>query len=593
MVFHHFIVWFRESIIRRFFIVFIGIVVSVTFVVIPAITLSSGMASSGGAINVSGSMRMQSYKLAMAVLNPYSEPQVRRSNTLTALNDFSLKLDDQSLHEAMSSDPKDAIRRRYDLLYLRFHEEIEPLAVASLESEEARRHFVADIPSFVEDVNVYVKVLEESLNSRLQLLKSILIVLLVGAIILTYGMLVVMRRRIFNPLLEIGEVASAVRQGNLAIRARIEEHDEIGRLAEGFNYMLDELSRLYGNLEAEVARKTLDLNRRNQGLELIGRIAETVTFDAGKKVTTLGPILDDMAKLLDANACALTAGGKDNHYVLAHSKDWDESCDLGAVRTAIGKADQQSGELLATFLTSHTEAWQLDLLKAFAQTLGRAMDRATRQIDDRRLAVLEERSTIARELHDSIAQSLSFARIQLHRLKLFIERGADHETVLKTVSELNEGLAGAYSQLREVLTAFRLQIGGTGLAGALEESIDEFRNRTGLPVAFSSELLDFELSSNEQVHLVSIVREGLSNIEKHARAKHVSVHFARQSNGDMLLTIEDDGVGIPDDPHKVNHYGLTIMGERAEALGGTITLARRKDTSGTRLTLRIPEKEKR
>ena len=221
------------------------------------------------------------------------------------------------------------------------------------------------------------------------------------------------------------------------------------------------------------------------------------------------------------------------------------------------------------------------------------MDRATRQIDDRRLAVLEERSTIARELHDSIAQSLSFARIQLHRLKLFIERGADHETVLKTVSELNEGLAGAYSQLREVLTAFRLQIGGTGLAGALEESIDEFRNRTGLPVAFSSELLDFELSSNEQVHLVSIVREGLSNIEKHARAKHVSVHFARQSNGDMLLTIEDDGVGIPDDPHKVNHYGLTIMGERAEALGGTITLARRKDTSGTRLTLRIPEKEKR
>ena len=593
MVFHHFIVWFRESIIRRFFIVFIGIVVSVTFVVIPAITLSSGMASSGGAINVSGSMRMQSYKLAMAVLNPYSEPQVRRSNTLTALNDFSLKLDDQSLHEAMSSDPKDAIRRRYDLLYLRFHEEIEPLAVASLESEEARRHFVADIPSFVEDVNVYVKVLEESLNSRLQLLKSILIVLLVGAIILTYGMLVVMRRRIFNPLLEIGEVASAVRQGNLAIRARIEERDEIGRLAEGFNYMLDELSRLYGNLEAEVARKTLDLNRRNQGLELIGRIAETVTFDAGKKVTTLGPILDDMAKLLDANACALTAGGKDNHYVLAHSKDWDESCDLGAVRTAIGKADQQSGELLATFPTSHTEAWQLDLLKAFAQTLGRAMDRATRQIDDRRLAVLEERSTIARELHDSIAQSLSFARIQLHRLKLFIERGADHETVLKTVSELNEGLAGAYSQLREVLTAFRLQIGGTGLAGALEESIDEFRNRTGLPVAFSSELLDFELSSNEQVHLVSIVREGLSNIEKHARAKHVSVHFARQSNGDMLLTIEDDGVGIPDDPHKVNHYGLTIMGERAEALGGTITLARRKDTSGTRLTLRIPEKEKR
>lgn len=587
-----FLEWFRSSIIRRFFIVFFGIVVSVALVAIPAILLTSSMGSSGGAINVSGSMRMQSYKLAMAVLNPYQTDTARRTNTEGALRDFGNKLSDASLHDAMSSDPADPIRARWEKLYKRFNTEITRLAMASLTSDADREKFVWAIPSFVEDVNLYVKVLEESLNERLMLLKWLLIGILLGSLILTYGMLIVMRRRIFNPLLDIGAVAEAVRKGDLSVRAPVSTRDEIGRLASGFNYMLDELSRLYGNLEAEVARKTVDLNRRNAGLELIGRIAENVTFEEGHTTRELTPFLNEIAKLVGARACALTAGEKDKALMLAKSDAWRGEDELPTNRVTLSSGETEVGELLAVF-EQPIEPWQADLLKAFAQTLGRAMDRATRQIDDRRLAVLEERSTIARELHDSIAQSLSFARIQLHRLKLFIERNADHETVLKTVGELNEGLSGAYSQLREVLTAFRLQIGGSGLTGALEESIDEFRNRTGLPVSFTCNLLGFELNPNAQVHLVSIVREGLSNIEKHARASSVSVRVERENantGSAMVLVIEDDGVGLPEKPGKPNHYGLTIMNERAEAIGGELSISRRTDASGTRLVLRIPEK---
>ncbi len=589
-----FLHWFRSSIIRRFFIVFFGIVVSVALVAIPAITLTSSMSSSGGAINVSGSMRMQSYKLAMAVLNPYQSDEARRKNTLGALEVFAGKLEDPSLIDAMSESDKDPIRASYTKLVSRFNGEIKPLALASLQSGSEREHFVQVIPSFVEDVNQYVKVLEESLNQRLLVLKWLLIVILIGALILTYGMLLVMRRRIFQPLLEIGAVASAVRQGNLQVRAQVPGEDEIGRLAAGFNYMLDELSRLYGNLEAEVARKTVDLNRRNAGLELIGQIAESVSFEEGKNRRILTPIMNEIARLTGTVSCALIAGEPGNTIVLAQSANWHAGNEVGAQRFAVGTGEAKIGELLACIDGIGMESWQADLLKAFAQTLGRAMDRATRQIDDRRLAVLEERSTIARELHDSIAQSLSFARIQLHRLKLFIERDAARETVLETVAELNEGLTGAYKQLREVLTAFRLQIGGSGLAGALEETIDEFRNRTGLPVAFTCKMLGFEISPNDQVHLVSIVREGLSNIEKHARATSVSVRFDRESTpagSAMVLVIEDDGVGIADAPHKENHYGLTIMNERATAIGGELSIARRTDMHGTRLMLRIPENQ--
>ena len=584
-----FVDWFNGSIIRRFFIVFFAIVVAVAVVAIPAITLTSSMSSSGGAINVSGSMRMQSYKLAMAVLNPYQGEEARTKATRKALADFAQKLDAPSLHDAMSDRADDPIRARYQLLYDRFHKEVEPLAQASLTSEAARKQFVSVIPSFVSDVNDYVQVLEDALNERLLLLKWLLIVILVGALVLTYGMLLVMRRRIFNPLLDIGAVASAVRKGDLTERARVETSDEIGRLASGFNYMLDELSHLYGNLEAEVARKTVDLNRRNAGLELIGRIAETVNFEEGKKIKALTPILDDMAKLLEAMGVALSIGKTEDQYLLAQSSHWDEGMRARARAFPMSNDRPELGALLAVFSAETIDGWQTDLLKAFAQTLGRAMDRATRQIDDRRLAVLEERSTIARELHDSIAQSLSFARIQLHRLKLFIERDAPRESVLETVSELNEGLSGAYSQLREVLTAFRLQIGGTGLTGALEESIDEFRNRTGIPVNFSCQLLGFEISPNKQVHLVSILREALANIEKHARASNVTVKMEREAGGALRLEVLDDGIGLPESPHKENHYGLTIMGERAQALGGEIQLERRKDISGTQLVLRIPE----
>ena len=112
-----FLAWFRSSIIRRFFIVFFGIVVAVALVAIPAITLTSSMSSSGGAINVSGSMRMQSYKLAMAVLNPYQDDEVRQRNTITALNVFGDKLDDPSLADAMSMDSEDPIRQHYTILH--------------------------------------------------------------------------------------------------------------------------------------------------------------------------------------------------------------------------------------------------------------------------------------------------------------------------------------------------------------------------------------------------------------------------------------------------------------------------------------------
>ena len=258
------------------------------------------------------------------------------------------------------------------------------------------------------------------------------------------------------------------------------------------------------------------------------------------------------------------------------------------MRFVLSNANPSMGTLEAVF-DAEPEDWQTGFGEALAQTIGRGIERSTRQSDDRRLAVLEERSTIARELHDSIAQSLSYSRIQMHRLKVFIERGEPQEKVMETVNELSEGITTAYRQLREVLTTFRLQISSSGLNGAVEETVEEFRGRTGIATTVSNALLGLELTPNEQIHFVHILREALVNVEKHARASSVRVTLSRGADDMFVLRVQDDGVGIPVAPGRYKHFGLSIMKERAEALHGTLTVAP-AEGGGTCVTLVVPER---
>ena len=164
--------------------------------------------------------------------------------------------------------------------------------------------------------------------------------------------------------------------------------------------------------------------------------------------------------------------------------------------------------------------------------------------------------------------------------------------MLETAGELSDGISTAYRQLREVLTTFRLQINSSGLNGAVEETVEEFRNRTGITTTVSNALLGLELSPNEQIHFVHILREALVNVEKHARASHVRVTLSRGSDDTILLKVIDDGIGIPADPGKYRHFGLSIMKERAEALHGTISVVP-GENGGTCVTLAVPRHQER
>ena len=148
-----------RSLYRQFSTVFRLIACFVVLAAVPDLVLTELSSGSGGAINVSGSLRMQSYKLTFVVSNPYSTALERRRNTLEAVAELEKRLSSPDLIKDVPKEADDPVRTRYRNLLETFDKEMKPLALESIESESARRLFMGRIVAFVDDVDVFVRAL--------------------------------------------------------------------------------------------------------------------------------------------------------------------------------------------------------------------------------------------------------------------------------------------------------------------------------------------------------------------------------------------------------------------------------------------------
>ena len=206
------------------------------------------------------------------------------------------------------------------------------------------------------------------------------------------------------------------------------------------------------------------------------------------------------------------------------------------------------------------------------------------------MSLMEERAVIARELHDSLAQSLSYLKMQVSRLQILRNKQASEEQIDDVTNELKEGLNNAYRQLRELLTTFRLTLDQPGLKPALEATIKEFSERLKIDIGLKYGLRHQSLSPNEEVHVLQLVREALANVVKHSEASDVSVRVM-QPNGEVEVSIEDNGIGLPDDKDLTNHYGLVIMRDRASTLNGNLSVQNRSE-GGVQVLMRFHPKQR-
>src|SRR5690606_17570615 len=203
-----------------------------------------------------------------------------------------------------------------------------------------------------------------------------------------------------------------------------------------------------------------------------------------------------------------------------------------------------------------------------ATMLGRGLYFNQAQKHYQQLLLMEERATIARELHDSLAQVLSYLRIQLTLLKRAIpQENAPAQTI---ITDFSRELNNAWHQLRELLTTFRLTLNHANLPAALQESLDGLQSQTQAKLVLDCRLSSLALDAQKQVHLLQIVREAVLNAIKHAQASEIIVSCITSADGTHTVTIRDNGIGIGEASEPPGHYGLNIMRERAGRLGGTL-----------------------
>jgi two-component system nitrate/nitrite sensor histidine kinase NarX len=213
---------------------------------------------------------------------------------------------------------------------------------------------------------------------------------------------------------------------------------------------------------------------------------------------------------------------------------------------------------------------EIHLLETLGHHLGVAIENQRLKSREKELAVSEERNLLAQELHDSIAQGLAFLNIQVQLLQDSLRKGKADEA-MQTAGQLREGVQESYDDVRELLVHFRTRVHQSDLDSAINAALEKFEGQTGIQTEFERIGATTPLPPTDEIQIMHIVQESLSNIRKHAKARHVRV-TVRQELGTSKVMVEDDGIGFDpqNDPNCLSdrHVGLKIMRERAHRIGG-------------------------
>ncbi|MCW9087973.1 MAG: type IV pili methyl-accepting chemotaxis transducer N-terminal domain-containing protein [Gammaproteobacteria bacterium] len=609
---------FEKSLLLRLGLAMATIVALAFAGMVSSVFIAEASQGQATAINQAGTLRMQSYRIASEIATQgteLNETQLQRARELIA--EFDARLQSSRLTGVLTRTEKRSLHQAHYHVKLQWRTHIKPMLEEYLSTaedhllfhdgaerlEQLRQQFLNEIDGYVSIIDALVKVLEEEAEKKIELLRLIQIVSLFLTILVVSTTMYLMHVDVLGPLRELLNIASAIRRGDFSQRTRNPSKDELGQLGNAFNLMTEDLSRMYGELEERVKQKTADLERSNRSLELLYKttshlsqvtlsnasyehllkdieelagtgpgticLGEDGNSQAFKLVSTRESAFNGADVCNPPNCQACFSGGA-SHIV---EVERNPSELLRVFSTPIKDVDTQYGVLLLELPPDKSlQEWQQRLLETVARHIATALNMSQRSSQARMLALLEERGVIARELHDSLAQSLSYLKIQVSRLDAAVAQGDNGEKIRLVTAELRDGLNSAYRQLRELLTTFRLRMDEAGLNRALEKTVEEFCQRSKVEIELDNHLGGCKLAPNAEIHVIQVVREALSNVVRHARASHAVVSASCSVDGDVRVAVDDDGIGMPEKIGKQHHYGLAIMQERAHGVAGQLRI---------------------
>ena len=571
------------------------------------------------AINHAGSIRMQSYKILSdfeynQILKEKSVPGVQSSIESNIL-ELDHKLKAPVLHQAQYRQSGGIIAQNMTDVDKMWRDEVHPMLLSMLESDSSEHEQLIQLKQtvdrFVDKVDHLVSLLQHNAEQRILLIRMIQ----GGSLMLTITLVVVimihLSRRVEKPLSELTSSAKQIINGDYTAHTHIQQNDELGFLSKTMNQMADAVSQSHLQLEKRVIEKTSELRKSNDSLEILYEVSMLLSKPGDK--LDLAPITNKLSKisgLEDIDLCLMTNEGSTPYEhimtadraprdtcVAGDCSDCVSNCDSGSTVSAIKELmtlryplmkDSVNYGVLVCSLNkgSSLESWQHQLLQSVTTQIATGLHLRQQTAQHRRYTLTNERTVIARELHDSLAQALSYLKFQVTRLQKLRQKDAKPEQIDAVVDELKTGLSSAYRQLRELLTTFRLKIDDDGLKTAFEKTLDSLNERAEGRIQFNLDyqIGDLPLTPNEEIHLMQIAREATQNVLHHSQATQSNISVFADESRRIHLVVEDNGIGIPDNPEKLNHYGMAIMQERSVHLGGEVNVST-IEPSGTRIEL--------
>ncbi|WP_316366016.1 ATP-binding protein [Candidatus Thiodiazotropha sp. CDECU1] len=620
----------KNSLLLRF-----GTVITILFILAVSGMMSSMIITEtaegyAAAINQAGTLRMQSYRIASSLVHRTKfHNELATTRTRNLVTEYNQRLFSHRIHDVLTKGPHKKVTETYrrvesqwqELMLPNLQDYLQLSTADTLSAEERRqldnsqRNYLALVDNFVDDIHSFVEALEidaEEINQQHRIIQIILLILTFMVALIS---LYLTKTRVLNPLRNLLTCANAARHRNFSVRSRYLGEDELGQLGQAFNVMAEDLSVIYTDLENRVREKTHDLEQSNRTLELLYSATKRLS-DSSLSEDVLIAVIHDIEVLLGVNNGTICLGqpGDDQAYRYASTRDTDilskdksdNQCAIclgdgnshtfklampdspvpvNIFSTPIRDKNQQFGVLLVEFPEEmRLEEWQERLLETVASHIALSINVAQQVTQSRKLSLMEERSVIARELHDSIAQSLSYLKIQVAKLEKSINDEREKKEILLVSAALRSALNGAYRQLRELLTTFRLRVTDANLGKLISETVEEFKNRSGITIEYTNHIGNCQFTPNAEIHIIQIIRESLSNVIRHANATRAHVVLECDQTGRVNVSVEDDGIGINDEGDMMQHYGLPIMKERAEWLGGSLTI-NEPAGGGTRIEL--------
>jgi two-component system nitrate/nitrite sensor histidine kinase NarX len=601
--------------------------------------LSWQLEGGGAAINEAGSLRMRSYRLAMELEHQQVATEIKQE-----FDDFNRILNDLQTGDAkrpLFLPASQAIREQMLLVQKEWQQHVEVnarkvLAETDLQNKQAMLTLYAkELPVFVESINKLVSLVEVELAEKTTWLRLCQTALIFMSLAASIALLYLLYLWIVGPVTRMQAGIARMSRDDLSVRLPIETEDEFGVLAHAFNQMADHVQSVHRTLEERVAEKTARLQNQNHEISTLYEIAGFLAGPHAIEELCRGFLKRIMQRMeADGGTVRILDNQSDNLHITVHEGISEQmieeehciktdDCLCGAathqgiiIVRDFRKMDQQRRyrcqeegffslavfqimareQVIGSFSLHFSKERNIiseerRLLETLGKNLGVAIENQRLIAREKEFAVSSERNLLAQGLHDSIAQGLNFLNLQVQMLEDSLSRN-DVAEIKDIAPLLRAGVQESYEDVRELLLNFRTRLQDSNLESEMRNVVAKFQRQTGIHGEIEFVGNGAPLAPEQQLQVLFILQEALSNVRKHAQAGEVSIRVKNER--DFSLTVTDNGEGFNmDEVHEKGeaHVGLRIMQERADRLAAKFHIAS-KPSEGTTIALELLRQER-